>query len=161
MNRRLVLTGGAGLALATVGYNYLSMGSIGDYEAIAARQREVLADKPDLKELVRYATLAANNHNTQPWKFSLSDSGIRIMPDPARQTPVVDPDDHHLFASLGCATENLVLAAAARGRFANASFDNTDGGQVSVALAEAASNESELFRAIPSRQCTRSIYNGT
>jgi hypothetical protein len=25
-------------------------------------------------------------------------------------TPAVDPDDHHLYASLGCAAENLVIA---------------------------------------------------
>jgi hypothetical protein len=159
MNRRLVFTGGAGVALATISYNYISMGNIGDHEAAAARQREVLADKPDLKELVRYATLAANSHNTQPWKFSLSESGVRIIPDPARRTPVVDPDDHHLIASLGCATENFVLAAAARGQTADVSFEDTNGGLVSVALSNASPRESELFHAIPSRQCTRSIYN--
>jgi hypothetical protein len=63
------------------------------------------------RELVRYATLAANNHNVQPWRFRLSDRSISVSPDFGRGLASVDPDNHHLFASLGCATENLVQAA--------------------------------------------------
>lgn len=59
-----------------------------------------------LREVVRYATLAANSHNSQPWKFRVEERGIRIARDVARRLPVVDPDDHHLFASLGCAAEH-------------------------------------------------------
>lgn len=66
-------------------------------------------------ELVRYATLAPSSHNTQCWKFRLDDGAITILPDVARRCPAVDPDDHHLFVSLGCAAENLVVAAAALG----------------------------------------------
>ena len=80
------------------------------------------------KELVRYATLAANSHNTQPWRFRFADHAIFVAPDSRRRLSSVDPDDHHLFASLGCATENLVQAAAAFGLRANATFDPAAGG---------------------------------
>jgi hypothetical protein len=50
-----------------------------------------------LQELVRCATLAANGHNTQPWKFGLTPDTISIRPDLSRRTPVVDPDEHHLW----------------------------------------------------------------
>jgi hypothetical protein len=60
------------------------------------------------RELVRYATLAPSSHNTQCWRFKLEKNLISILPDFARRCPAVDPDDHHLFVSLGCATENLV-----------------------------------------------------
>lgn len=79
---------------------------------------------PSKLELVRFATLAANSHNTQPWKFSIEENSISIAPDYARRCPVVDPDDHHLFVSLGCATENLTHAAAAAGLKSNPVFDN-------------------------------------
>lgn len=36
---------------------------------------------------------------------------IEILPDVSRRTPVVDPDDRHLFIGLGCAAENLALAS--------------------------------------------------
>ena len=66
------------------------------------------------QELVRYATLAPSSHNTQCWKFALEGKGITILPDLSRRTLAVDPDDHRLFVSLGCATENLVQAALAQ-----------------------------------------------
>ncbi len=72
-----------------------------------------LPDSGRLRDLVRQATLAASSHNTQPWKFALAERSITILPDFTRRTPIVDPDDHHLFVSLGCATENLVHAARA------------------------------------------------
>ena len=50
--------------------------------------------------------------------------GIDVLPDLSRRTPVVDPDDHHLFVSLGCAAENLALAAMARGCRGDPMFDD-------------------------------------
>jgi hypothetical protein len=43
-------------------------------------------------ELVRAATLAANSHNTQPWRFTVSEDEITIAPDINRRCPAVDPD---------------------------------------------------------------------
>jgi nitroreductase len=111
------------------------------------------------KELVRYATLAANSHNTQPWQFRLSDGAILVLPDLTRRLASVDPDNHHLFASLGCATENLVQAAAAFGLHANATFDSAAGG-IRLDLEQAPSARSLLFDAIPRRQSTRSLFDG-
>jgi hypothetical protein len=81
-------------------------------------------------ELVQYATLAPSSHNTQCWRFALEDAAITVLPDPLRRCPAVDPDDHHIYVSLGCATENLVHAV------------------------------SPLFNAITARQCTRGDYDG-
>jgi hypothetical protein len=109
------------------------------------------------KELVRCATLAPNGHNTQPWKFGLSPAAISIRPDLSRRTPVVDPDDHHLWVSLGCATENLVLAAPALGKHADVAFGTQE---VRVALDNTATARSPLVNAIFQRQSTRSVYDG-
>jgi hypothetical protein len=110
-----------------------------------------------LRELVRCATLAANGHNTQPWKFGLSPDAISIRPDFSRRTPAVDPDDHHLWVSLGCAAENLVLAAAALGKHADVAFGRQE---VHVALDNAAPVRSPLVNAIFQRQSTRAEYDG-
>jgi hypothetical protein len=67
------------------------------------------------RELIRHATLAPSSHDTQCWKFKLETDRISILPDLARRCPVVDPDDHHLFISLGCAAENLVIAGVPAG----------------------------------------------
>ena len=58
-----------------------------------------------MQELVRCATLAPSSHNTQCWKFHIGEREIDVLPDLSRRCPAVDPDDHHLFVSLGCATE--------------------------------------------------------
>lgn len=113
------------------------------------------------RELVRYATLAPSSHNTQCWRFKLEKNLISILPDFARRCPAVDPDDHHLFVSLGCATENLVQAGLAHGLRSDVRFDPATGAGVRVAFQRAKAVISPLFGAIPMRQCTRGAYDGT
>jgi hypothetical protein len=135
-----------------------SAGSAKSYDDAVRSTWAPLRADGGARELIRYATLAANSHNTQPWKFTAEDRRITIAPDFARRCPAVDPNDHHLFVSLGCAAENLVHAAAARGLTATTalSFD-----AISIGLDPARPLESELFKAIPRRQSTRAVYDGT
>ncbi|MGM0987450.1 MAG: Acg family FMN-binding oxidoreductase [Pseudomonadota bacterium] len=118
-------------------------------------------DTERFKALVRYATLAPSGHNTQCWRFRVEEGAISILPDLSRRTPVVDPDDHHLYVSLGCATENLCLAARAMGLAAQAEFRPRGDGEIRVTLTPGEAEASPLFEAITSRQCTRSDYDGT
>lgn len=158
--RRDVLVGGAALAVVGAGATYAvlrDMGSLADYSAAVAKTRAALGQSPDLAELVRYATLAPSGHNTQPWRFRADGDRISILPDLARRTPVVDPDDHHLFVSLGTAAENLALAGAARGRPSEPRFDNDT---VALDLGKGAASGSPLFDAIAVRQSTRGLYDG-
>ena len=120
------------------------------------------------RDLVRYATLAPSSHNTQCWKFRVGEKAIAVLPDLSRRTPAVDPDDHHLFVSLGCAAENLAQAALAHGFKATAVYNEAiaagEGGAatsgVQVALEPTAAIASPLFSAIPERQCTRTEFDG-
>ena len=160
LSRREVLAG-SGVSAAMLSLPGCGWGTdMSDYDKALAETWAALGPTPDMLEFVRYATLAANSHNTQPWHFRLSGDRAEILPDYSRRTPIVDPDDHHLFASLGCAAENLALAAAARGRHADVAFDGVGGGRVGIDLTSAPAAESELFAAIPERQCTRSVYDG-
>jgi len=113
-----------------------------------------------LYELVRYATLAPSSHNTQCWKFHIDDDAITILPDYSRRCPAVDPDNHHLFVSLGCATENLVQASLANGLQGQVDFDVTSNGITRVVLEPTKCYKSDLFQAIPERQSTRGEYDG-
>jgi len=113
-----------------------------------------------LHELVRYATLAPSSHNTQCWKFRIEAHAISILPDFSRRCPAVDPDDHHLFVSLGCATENLVQASLANGLKGHTLFDAARDGMLQIDLEPTKAFESALFQAIPDRQSTRAEYDG-
>ena len=116
------------MALAGAGATYFGlrqMGTMEEYnDSVAAAA----------KDFIRYATLAANRHNIQPWRFQIREGEIKILPDLSRQILVVDPDDHHLFASLGCAAENLTLAAEARGRPGELRFEPANDGAVVFAI---------------------------
>ena len=163
MNRRVMLAGGGALVLGAAGVattSYLSMGSAEDYDLAMAKLRTPLPALAELKDIVRFATLAASSHNTQPWRFRLSDNRIDILPDFSRRTPTVDPDDHHLFVSLGCAAENLALAAGNRGRPGEMRFDAAAEGSIVYDFTNGLSRASELFDAIPIRQSTRAEYDG-
>lgn len=156
MGGGLTLAAGAGAA----GWASYRMGNLSDYEGAVAATRSALPVQPDLVALLRYATLAPNGHNAQPWRFRLGDSRIDVLPDRSKRTPVVDPDDHHLFVSLGGAAETLALAGAARGKPGEVVLDQTDPGGLTYRYGQGQPSASELFDAIPRRQSTRADYDG-
>ncbi|RST83096.1 Tat pathway signal protein [Aquibium carbonis] len=131
-----------------------------DYEQAARTLREPMPGHAGLVDCARYATLAANGHNTQPWRFSLSARRVDIRPDLSRRTPVVDPDDHHLWASLGCAAENFLIAARAQSLHGDVRFDPADDGGLVLDLERGPAGTDDLFEAVPRRQCTRSDHDG-
>ena len=110
-----------------------------------------------LTSLVNYGTLAPSSHNTQCWKFSIDTSNIAITvhPDFERRCPIVDPDDHHVYATLGCAVENIVVAATAHGWEATVDLSDLLQNGIRISFRQCEVQESELFDAIPERQCTR------
>lgn len=135
------------------------------YEAAARRtwrhaEGQITGGSLIQRELIRYATLAPSSHNTQCWKFRSEEHAISILPDLARRCPAVDPDDHHLFVSLGCAVENLIQAALANGLKGEARFDASEAGGIRIALEPTKAIVSPLFQAIPERQCTRAEFDG-
>ncbi len=159
LTRRTLI--GCGLSVAAVGaVGYKVWPRLDDYRDKVALQRQLPSSDPTLDELVRMATLAANGHNTQPWAFRLDGQTVSILPDFTRRTPVVDPDDHHLWVSLGCATENLFIAGAALGRAGAVTVGEGDEPQIDVALSRAPPGPQELYQSIPLRQSTRSPYDG-
>ena len=112
------------------------------------------------REVLVAATLAASSHNTQPWRLRASGHTVEIRPDFSRRTPVVDPDDHHVYVSLGCAAENAVVAATAFGLAGHVEFaPSADGGAVRVVFEKTAAPASPLANVIPARQCSRAVYD--
>lgn len=163
MGRRAILVGGVAVVAGGAGAAWIGargMESMADYDATVARMRSVPSAGRELQDLVRYATLAPNGHNTQPWRFRFSENRIDILPDLSRRTPVVDPDDHHLFVSLGGAAETLALAGAARGRPGEIVFDGSSQGGLIFACRTGQPTGSALFDAIPVRQSTRADFDG-
>ena len=114
-----------------------------------------------LREIVRFGTMAPSSHNTQCWKFKLEENAITVLPDFSRRCPVVDPDDHHLYVTLGCAIENLAIASRAHGRSPVIDESSPSTG-IRIDLSKSCPEEiTPLFNAIEKRQCTYTDYDGT
>lgn len=112
-----------------------------------------------LDEILRLTTLAPSGHNTQPWRIEVRGSHLTLFPDHRRRLPVADPDDHALYLSLGCAVENLMLAARARGLAAEVAPFPGDGDRIEVHLVHTdPPADAGLADWIPYRQVTRSRY---
>ena len=121
--------------------------------------------------LVRAAMLTASPHNTQPWLFKVTSSSIELHVDAARNVGALDPYLREEHIGIGCALENLMLAAASHGYMAGltlvpgtlapiagrlqpnlvARVDLTTGKREQSEL-------SELYEAIPRRHTNRSPY---
>ena len=167
LNRRAILKLAAGAGVtAALGDAFLTSAPWLDYDRQVRRTWDVpfQTEKTlpaQIRELIRYATLAPSGHNTQPWKFAVQGDTIRILPDHARRLPAVDPQDRELWISLGCALENLAHAANAAGYETEVAYPTPDADHITVHLSKlSASAPTPLFEAIPHRQNTRSLYDG-
>lgn len=156
--RRLVQLLSAGGIAAVGGYALFEYAPWLDYEAQERQVRGGL-ERNSLMGLVRYATLAASSHNTQPWRFVIKPGAIEIHPDYTRGLPVLDPENRELWISLGCALENLLITARASGYAPEVTYPDSDD-FISVRLIADTPQNSPLFDAIPLRQNTRSQYDG-
>lgn len=65
--------------------------------------------------LVRAGILAANPHNTQPWMFRVSEEAVELYAERSRNLGSFDPYLREMHLGLGCAVENMMLAARAAG----------------------------------------------
>lgn len=114
-----------------------------------------------LKGLIHAAVLASNAHNAQPWKFKLGNGSIDLTADTGRNIGSGDPFLREMDISLGCALENLVIAAKTRGLAAHIRyFPDPDNRKhvANISFSPAHPIRSELYDAIPKRHMNRSPY---
>lgn len=118
--------------------------------------------KSEFLKLIRYAIKAPSGHNTQPWKFKITETGIEIHPDLDQALPIADPDNRELYISLGCALANLLIAANESGYEPTykilGTYNNTHIIKVTIAKSNKAAPD-PLFKSIDLRQTNRSFYN--
>lgn len=117
--------------------------------------------------LIRYAVLAPSSHNTQPWKFRVSDDGIAVYADYGRRLPVVDPGNRELIMSVGAAIMNLRVAAAHFGFECAVQYNHSGDSERPLAflrlsrptaLSPADRKVAQLFPAITKRHTNRNPF---
>ncbi|WP_347021819.1 Acg family FMN-binding oxidoreductase [Bacteroides fragilis] len=115
--------------------------------------------KTDFIQIASYASKAPSGHNTQPWKFHITDSTITVLPNLDVALPVVDRNNRELFISLGCAVENLCIAASYFG-YTTHIIECSIEAIILELTKNALTIEDSLFHQIEKRQTDRNIYNG-
>jgi len=114
--------------------------------------------------LLRYAILAPSGHNTQPWRFRITETGFHLIADRRRALPVVDPHDRELAISCGAALGTFEVAARRFGLdpVVNTVPDDRDPDLLAtievVQGAPASAAEAALFDAIADRRTTRAAF---
>ena len=174
MDRRDFLKTGATLtaAAATGGFWYTydhGVFSTAKGEAFSAWEHWQTGNGQPTLPLVRAAILAASPHNTQPWRFELTDSSVALHMDRSRNVGNLDPYLREEYLGMGCALENLMLAASACGYSASAmTARGSLTGPVprqnlvpvaTVSIKPGLREESHLYRAIPRRHTNRGPYD--
>jgi hypothetical protein len=119
--------------------------------------------------LVAAAVLAANPHDTQPWLFRISDDAIEVLADLSRNLGAMDAFVREMHLGLGCAIENMLIAAgpngydaevaAVEGSLANLTERRGPVAAASVRLKKRAPSAPDSFyRAIALRHTNRYAY---
>jgi hypothetical protein len=172
-SRRQILALGGGLALALAGRRPGAANAEGVPAEGDAYSRWRLWDDPSLREtplaLVAAGVLAANPHDTQPWLFRIRDDTIDVLADPSRNLGAMDAYLREMHLGLGCAIENMAVAAGPNGYDAEVSPAEgsllglaEQGGALvaaSIRLARRApTSPDDLYRALALRHTNRYGY---
>ena len=167
ITRRSLLTGaGATLVLVAGGgvWRALDQGVFDAGEGPAYEPWKTWrTDEPKgILKLVRAAVLASNAHNAQPWLFRVTESAIDVYADHRRNLGTVDPFLREMYISVGCAVENLSLAAEANGYAPTLTLmpNEADGQHAAhLTFVIAPPKSSPLYDAIPNRHTNRDAYD--
>lgn len=110
--------------------------------------------------MATYAIKAPSGHNTQPWKIRIEENVFEVYPDFNFALPVTDMSNRELYISLGCAVENLCLAANEKGygEYIKINKNSDNHVFVRIELTKGTANPSLLFPQIDKRQTNRSVY---
>ncbi len=175
MRRRAFLKGAGAVTVAVVGGGVWRAWDRGVFSTGDGPAYQPWKDWRNAKDsplaLVSAAILAASPHNTQPWLFKVSDSAIELHIDTSRNTGALDPYLREEHIGMGCALENLLLAAPANGYAAKTTLVPGKLGLIPaqpkpqllarIDLTPLKREESELYSAIPHRHTNRGPYDPT
>lgn len=169
ISRRAVIGGAGAIVLAGVGYRAWDRGVFfaGRGEAYAPWASGDGSANDGIRRPLHSAILAANPHDTQPWLFAAASDTITVIADRGRNLGTFDPFRREMHLGLGCALENLAIAA---GHFGFESKISLVQGRLAllpsndpivvaeIALSPGTRQQSPYFAMIPKRHTNRGPY---
>lgn len=119
-------------------------------------------DGDKLRFLLNFAVLAPSSHNSQPWSFEVKEGFILLYPEIKRRLIESDKNNRQLYISLGCAIENIIVAANYYGYLSDVdySFKKTTATKISFSKIEKNIDDKSIS-SILSRSMNRNKYDNT
>ena len=117
-----------------------------------------------IERIIAAGILAANPHNSQPWLFRITNTSVDLFAVPERQIGVIDPLRREMYIGLGCAIENMRIAAEAEGLKPDIRLmpdPKTELHAANISLTASSPAKSDLYSAIPHRHTNRAAYDVT
>lgn len=123
------------------------------------------ADPVEFARAVMAAGVLAPSHwNAQPWRMEWDPGTIRLVADPTRALPTLDPDRRSMLIGVGAALENMLVALRAYGQQPAVTYFPSERDRAQVASLSwspaDAPRDRLLFEAIPQRRTNRRGYDG-
>ncbi|MDR0879175.1 MAG: nitroreductase family protein [Clostridioides sp.] len=103
---------------------------------VVQTDRKLVGVSEEISEILYYASLAPNSHNTQMWKVVVHPSSERITIhlDEERTLDKVDSSNREAFISIGAYTQNLLLAFEAYGYDVNLKINYSSSDELVVII---------------------------
>ncbi|OGH65428.1 MAG: hypothetical protein A3J66_02310 [Candidatus Magasanikbacteria bacterium RIFCSPHIGHO2_02_FULL_47_14] len=98
--------------------------------------------------LIELAVTAPSTHNSQPWRFVITQESCRLWFEPKKQLKEADPSSRDLFISLGCVLENFVVAAQYYGMYKEVRLHMKENFVAEVFLYDRAAAHQEEYRSL-------------
>jgi nitroreductase len=168
ITRRRFLLGTTVLVGSTAGAAY-AIGELGKWdpsaEPYAYWHRRAPDGMSDSEFIAMCGVLAANPHNTQPWRFRLEQESIEIWSDEDRHLGAADPERRMMKMALGCALDNMTLAARYLGYLEAREVADPVTQRITLDLGQKSLDQESdpadqpLFDAIFARQTARAVFD--
>jgi hypothetical protein len=166
LRRAGIVVGGAvavaGGGLVVRAWQEGALGSLEAGPAFDAWRRWERARPPGPLALVAAAILASNPHNSQPWLFRIAPGRLELFADRTRHLGSIDPFRREMHLGLGCAIENMTVAARGLGYRAEVSLQPDRAREdlvARLALSAAPPQMGGHFDAIARRHTNRGAYD--
>lgn len=117
-----------------------------------------------LKFLIGFAILAPSGHNSQPWEFVIKNNSIEFWVNKDRALGKSDPERRQTLISIGCALENLLIAADYYGFKNEIKYFPDNDGDLAASVSfqkfgEIKNEPKHLIFLIPKRTSNRNKYS--
>src|SRR3989344_1888875 len=120
--------------------------------------------KEDIQKILEAAVNAPSGSNSQPWRFEVSGSEIKVIALPEKDHPILNYRNRGTLIAHGALIENISITSSVLGYKANVNlFPDTSNPKLiaRIGLEQNSPSSNPLYKCIPLRSTNRKPYKRT